>query len=366
MKFIKTLGLSVLLSLGLTACGDDDNVEVKEVVVVEKVVIQQPAQQVYVPPVLSQRYTMMDVENEYRSCLMTYGLSQDDYCEEVCSYKYNAYDCDTIEDYYEETFGIGADHDYDAFFVAKPRYKGTQYRDNKNYGKTIVVSKSLRNPPKVVRVNTKYTNQFTAKSTTKVVSPTTKVSTTKVVTPAKKEVKKIGTGEVKKYGNQFASKDTATATKVDVNKINSSTDNTVKKIGSGGTVKYNNQFVKKPAETQAQPQSVDTSTVAMVGAGVVGVAAANKAVKVQKVSAVNVKKNTNQFTNSSAQAKAKSQAQAKDKAQAQARAKAQRDKQKREQAKRDKQRRDEARRAEKRRKEQARRSSSSSKKKGRY
>lgn len=360
MKFIKAIGLSTLMALGLAACSDSsDEVIVQadqKVVVVERVVVQQP---VFLPPVRVQRYSMLDVEQDYHECLVDYGVGQYRYCKAVCDIEFNREDCGEVQDYYEDRYRVGYNnYDHDAFIVYTPYYQGTSYKSNRKYGKAVTVtSPLLKSPPR--------RKSFVNKG--KINSPVSTYS--KVTTPT---VKKIGSDGIVKQGNQFTAKKVSDSKTVTVTKnARNGTPNTVTKIGTGNVVKKGNQFTaKKPSDQSNYTETIDSRTVNAIGvasAGAIGAVTIAKVStpKVTKIGSGKVIKKSNQFTQ--IKPKVNNAAKfAKEKAQRQAKAKAEqrkKDERKRQEAKKREQKRQaDARKAEKRRKDEARKRAQSKKK----
>lgn len=243
----KIFGLSVLMALGLTACGSDDTEDVR--VVEKKVIVQSPGQLQYQLPQLVQSYSIADVEKEYRQCLITYGLDQDDYCEEVCSFQYNAEDCDRVEDYYEDHYGIGATVRRDAFFVAVPVFISTERHSNRKYGTSVNVSPKLKSPPKrvVVKPSKVVSKEYSVNKTTvtKVGSASSPKNTSQFT------VSKPGTSTLKSTTVTTVKSSSTAKPKTVVTSV--STTN-IKKIS--GADKFKSQFtVEKPKSSKAVSSS---------------------------------------------------------------------------------------------------------------
>lgn len=102
---MKKLFISLLATFALFGC--EDSTEVKQVNV-QPIVVQEPSVTV-VNVSNNVSYSLLDVENNYVSCLIREGIDQDDYCEEMCSFVFDYESCDTIEDKYELLYGIGSD-----------------------------------------------------------------------------------------------------------------------------------------------------------------------------------------------------------------------------------------------------------------
>jgi hypothetical protein len=105
MKKLFKFLIPAITMLTLSACSDAPD----EQVVQSQTVQSTQSQSVPIPQVQSQQthtptYTMSQVDTYYNTCLMTNGIEQDDFCEEICSLKFDANSCDTIEDKYEIIF----------------------------------------------------------------------------------------------------------------------------------------------------------------------------------------------------------------------------------------------------------------------
>lgn len=99
---MKKIFISLIASLALLGCDDaPENKEVRLTPTPPPVVIE-------INDDFDDSYTMLDVEQNYVMCLLTNGLDQDDMCEDICSDIYDAVSCDTVEDKYEELYGIGS------------------------------------------------------------------------------------------------------------------------------------------------------------------------------------------------------------------------------------------------------------------
>lgn len=73
------------------------------------------------PPIVFEfddSYSMLDVENNYVSCLIINGIDQDDYCEEQCADIFDYDSCDSVEDKYERIYGIGTDRPDNVFITS--------------------------------------------------------------------------------------------------------------------------------------------------------------------------------------------------------------------------------------------------------
>lgn len=170
----------LLASFALFGCEDKTHTQVETIEIPQPTiqVVSSPETIVKVFHVDDNSYSMSDVNENYLSCLIQNGVDEDDYCEEVCAYRYDYFSCDIVEDYYEDRLGIGSDH------VVSPIVYRTQYRQNPqpiiyksanpNYtvknGK-LIDKKGVIVPTTVKKVDTK---KIASKYSSSLIKPTTK------------------------------------------------------------------------------------------------------------------------------------------------------------------------------------------------
>lgn len=99
---MKKLLLTIIGLFLLSGCDEtpDNYAEKKETPVVEVIQVVDP----YEP-----NYTENDVFSFYTSCLLTEGIKEDDYCEEVCADEFDYDSCDFAEDTISDILSAGKD-----------------------------------------------------------------------------------------------------------------------------------------------------------------------------------------------------------------------------------------------------------------
>lgn len=208
MKKLSIIFTSLLFTLALIGCEDSSQVEksytdqpiVQESYEQERRIEQQQMQNAIVQQQIIQQlsygyrdYNQSDVEYYYKTCLFTEGLDQDDYCEDICGYEYDANSCDDAEDDFTAIYGkFGSDksrgfkNDYNGY---SNKYRTTttttiHVYEHKNLSKAKQESETRK---------ANYEASKAVSNKTKQTAPQSNLSKKKINTNVKTETKAITT-----------------------------------------------------------------------------------------------------------------------------------------------------------------------------
>lgn len=255
---MKKLLLPIIGLFLLFGCDDspDNYVEKKETPVVEVIQVVDPDEP---------QYTENDVFSFYTSCLLTEGIKEDDYCEEICADEFDYDSCDFAEDTISDILSAGKD-------LKKEKAK--------RYSHKVVKSESTwfkKGSPKCG--NNKCTQTYYKTIYYKDGSSSKSYKTESYTKKNMNSATKTTTGSTSTTTSKYSSNLTATNQKEDTSKTKSSTitTNTTNTTSTTASKYSSNLTATKPKEEVkeevAEESSIGVGEVA-VGAAAVGTAAA--------------------------------------------------------------------------------------------